>query len=651
MIKQEIIRDILEIARIEEVVGEFVSLKRRGTNMVGLCPFHNEKTPSFYVSPTKHIYKCFGCGKAGDVVSFIREHEHFTYPEALKYLAKKYNIPIEEEEVTEEVSRQQDEKESLYLVSTYAQVFFTEALFNTEEGKAIGLTYFKERGFREDIIKKFQLGYSADVWDGFTREAVKKENRLEYLVKTGLTIEGEGKYYDRFRGRVMFPIHNLTGRVIGFGGRILSSDKSKAKYVNSPESDIYSKSKVLYGLYFAKNDIITNDNCLLVEGYTDVISLHQAGIQNVVSSSGTSLTQDQIRLISRYSKNITMLYDGDEAGIKASFRGLDMILEQGLKVRIVLFPDGEDPDSFARKNRTAEVKEFISKNAVDFIIFKTSLLLKEAKQDPVKRVDVLRDIIHTIALIPDGLDRIAYIKQSSDLLDVSEQAIMFQVNKARQEKASGPQSSGNAANLPQPAFTSEPQNDGLEINPTESHEREILRIILNYGKQDLTIISNENPDFPEEIKIPVFQYIADHLAQDEITLESPVFSKVFEEYLLVANDKNIIADNYFISHADGIIRNVAIDLLSNVYDTSPNWQNSHQIYVPKETDLESMLVLTHNITQTLSSYKLQKVINKIASLKKEMKENMDRYEDIQSEIIKYTKIKKELSQILGRVIS
>lgn len=650
MIKPEVIREIEEKANIEEVVSEFVSLKRRGTNLVGLCPFHNEKTPSFYVSPTKHIFKCFGCGKAGDAISFIREHEHFTYPEALKYLAKKYNISVEEEEVTEEYNRQQDEKESLYLVSAYAQGYFSETLFRSEEGIAIGLSYFKEREFREDIIKKFQLGYCSDAWDGFTREAVKKEYKLEYLVKTGLTIEGDGKYFDRFRGRVMFPIHNLTGRVIGFGGRILSTDKNKAKYINSPESEIYNKSKVLYGLYFAKNAIMANDNCLLVEGYTDVISLFQADIQNVVSSSGTSLTQDQIKLISRYTKNITILYDGDDAGIKASFRGIDMILEQGLKVRIVLFPDGEDPDSFARKYRTTEVKEFIAKNAVDFIIFKTSLLLKETKGDPVKRVDVLKDIIQTIALIPDGLDRIAYIKQSAELLDVPEQAIMFQLNKVRRDKTSTSQQAGKTELPEQAAYISEHQADNFEVNPIEWHEKEIIRLILNYGKQEITIISKEENEEPVEVKIPVYQYIANQLNQDDIVFEHTIFGKIFEEYLQVATDKNVVIENYFISHPDEAIRNITIDLLSNIHDTSPNWLEKHHIYVPKETDLESLEILTRYIFQTSTSYQLQKVISILSRLKKQLRES-EQHEDIQNEIIRYTKIKNELSRVLGRILN
>jgi DNA primase len=385
LIPKDTIQTIIETARIEEVVGEFVHLRKRGVNYVGLCPFHNEKTPSFTVSPAKGIYKCFGCGKAGNSVNFIMEHEHYTYPEALKFLAKKYNIEVEEEEQTPEQIQQLNERESLYAVTEFARKFFTEQLLNTDEGKSIGLSYFKERDFTDKTIDEFQLGYSPDRWDAFTKAAKENGYEKQFLVKTGLTIDKDGKHFDRFRARVIFPIHNLTGRVIGFGGRILKKDDKKAKYVNSPESEIYNKSKVLYGIYFAKNEIIKKDNCFLVEGYTDVISLFQAGIKNVVASSGTSLTTGQIRLIKRYTPNITILYDGDAAGLKASFRGIDMILEQGMNVKVVLFPEGEDPDSYARTHRSVEVEDYITSQAKDFIRFKTSVLLEETQNDPVKK--------------------------------------------------------------------------------------------------------------------------------------------------------------------------------------------------------------------------------------------------------------------------
>ena len=434
MIARDTIQTIIETARVEEVVGDFVTLRKRGVNMIGLCPFHNEKTPSFTVSPVKGIYKCFGCGKAGNSVNFVMEHEHYTYPEALRFLAKKYSIEIEEEEQTPEQLQEINEKESLYAVTAFAQKFFTEQLFQSEEGKAIGLTYFKNRDFREHIMEQFQLGYSPDAWEAFTHKAIENGYSPEFLVKSGLTIDKDGKRFDRFSARVIFPIHNLSGRVIGFGGRILKSEEKKAKYINSPESDIYNKSQVLYGIYFAKNAIIKKDNCYLVEGYTDVISLFQAGFENVVASSGTSLTTDQIRLIKRYTPNITILYDGDEAGLKASFRGIDMILEQGMNVKIVMFPDGEDPDSFVRNHRSIEVEEFLNKSANDFIRFKTNILLKDAQDDPIKKAGLIKEIVQSISLIPDAIIRSVYVKECSATMDMAEQTLMNELNKLLRKK-------------------------------------------------------------------------------------------------------------------------------------------------------------------------------------------------------------------------
>lgn len=429
MIPKHTIDQIFEAAIIEDVVGEFVVLKKRGVNLLGNCPFHNEKTPSFTVSPAKGIYKCFGCGKAGNSINFIMDHEHYTYPEALRYLANKYQIEIEELEETDEQKQAANEKESLFIVSNFAASYFQKQLHETQEGKSIGLSYFVERGFREDIIKKFQLGYNPDSWEAFTGEALQQGYKLEFLEKSGLTIVKEEKHFDRFKGRVMFPIHNLSGRVLGFGGRILKTDPKAAKYVNSPESEIYHKSNVLYGIYFAKKDIIAKDNCYLVEGYTDVISLHQAGVENVVASSGTSLTEGQIRLISRFTNNITILYDGDAAGLKASFRGIDMILQEGLNVRVVLFPEGEDPDSFAKNNSSADLTKYITDQAQDFIRFKTSVLLKEVGTDPIKRAELIKDIVASISIIPDQIKRSVYIKECSSLLDIQENALINETNK------------------------------------------------------------------------------------------------------------------------------------------------------------------------------------------------------------------------------
>ena len=434
MIKPDTIQNILDAVRIEEVINDFVPLKKRGVNYLGLCPFHNEKTPSFVVSPSKGIFKCFGCGKSGNAVGFIMEHEHYSFPEALKYLANKYGIEVEEEEMTPEMQEQFDERERMFLLNGFMTNHFQENLFNTEDGKAIGLTYLKEREFNESTIKKFQLGYAANAWEEYSLFALKNGYKKDILVKTGLSIEKDQKLIDRFKGRVIFPIHNLTGKVIGFGGRILTSDKKTAKYLNSPESEIYNKSKSLYGIYFAKNAIAKADNCYLVEGYTDVISLHQAGIENVVASSGTSLTVDQIKLIRRFTRNITILYDGDTAGIKASFRGIDLILEQEMNVKIVLFPEGEDPDSFVRSHRKTEVDEFITSQSADFIIFKTKLLLDETAGDPAKRADLIREIVLSISKIPDAITRTVYIKECSSVMSIAEQTLVNELNKLLRQK-------------------------------------------------------------------------------------------------------------------------------------------------------------------------------------------------------------------------
>jgi len=420
LITKSTIDQIFEAARVEEVIGEFVQLKRSGSNLKGLSPFTDEKSPSFMVSPVKQIWKDFSSGKGGNAVSFLMEQEHYTYPEALRWLAKKYNIEIEETQQAEEEKQALDERESMYIVSNFAKDYFHQNLLDTAEGKAIGLTYFKERGFREETIKKFQLGFAPNQWDVFSNHALSKGYELKFLEKTGLTIVKENRNIDRFKGRVMFPIHSMSGRVLGFGGRILDSTEKAAKYLNSPASDIYDKSKVLYGIYFAKQAIAKENNCYLVEGYTDVITLHQAGIENVVASSGTALTPDQIRLIKRLTPNITVLYDGDAAGIRASFRGIDLILEQDLNVKVLTFPDGDDPDSYARKVSSEALKDYLSQNATDFIKFKISILMEEAQNDPVKKADLVRDIIKSIAVIPNSIQREIYVQETSKLMEISE---------------------------------------------------------------------------------------------------------------------------------------------------------------------------------------------------------------------------------------
>ena len=428
-IPRETVEQILQAAHIEEVVGEFVTLKKRGSNMWGNCPFHNEKTPSFSVNPARNIFKCFGCGKAGDSAKFLMEHEHFSYPEALRYLAKKYNIKIEEKEQTAEEIMQQSIREKMFNINEFADKYFVDTLWNTDEGKTIGLQYFRERGYFDPIIQKFHLGYSPAQWDAFTEHAKKNGYSDELLEQIGLSIKGQKGLYDRYHGRVMFPIHSLTGRVIGFGGRILTNDKKSPKYQNSPESEIYDKKQTLYGIYFAKNAIARQDECILVEGYFDVLRMHQIGIENVVASSGTSLTMEQIRLVKRYTKNITMLYDGDAAGIHAALRGTDMILSEGMNVRVVVLPPEHDPDTFGKEFSVEYVSNYLKDNAKDFVRFKTELLLKDAQNDPIKRGQVIRDIVETISVIPDSIFRITYVKECSRLLDMPEQTLTNELNK------------------------------------------------------------------------------------------------------------------------------------------------------------------------------------------------------------------------------
>ncbi len=570
MIGKDTIQEIFEAAQVDEVVGEFVTLKKRGVNLIGLCPFHNEKTPSFTVSPKKGIYKCFGCGKGGNSVQFLMDHEHFTYPEALKYLAKKYNIEIEEKEQTPEEIKQLNEKESLYHVTDFAAKYFASTLFESQQGKAVGLSYFKERGFREDIIKKFQLGYSLDEWDNFTAHAIKNGYNIDYLEKTGLTIVKENKTYDRFRGRVMFPIHNLSGRVLGFGGRTLSSDPKSPKYVNSPESDIYHKSKVLYGINLAKNSIITHDNCFLVEGYTDVISLHMAGIENVVASSGTSLTTDQIRLISRYTKNISILYDGDAAGIKASFRGIDMILEQGMDVKIVLFPEGEDPDSFARSHRSTEVQEFITDKAHNFIFFKTNLLIKDAENDPVKKVGLIKEIVGTIALIPDQITRSVYVKECSALMDITEQTLLNELNRIRRKnfdkKLKEKSREEDVPAFIEPHIFQAEKPAGADYLSPEYQERDVIRLLMNYGNREISLEYTDENGREISEDVDVASFIVSDLLNDEIPIRNKLYKQIFDEVTHEIDHGNLPDEKFFLNHTNQEIAALAANLLIPKYE-------------------------------------------------------------------------------------
>ncbi|MDA3904911.1 MAG: DNA primase [Bacteroidales bacterium] len=649
MIPQETIQLILETARIEEVIGEFVPLKRRGVNLLGNCPFHNEKTPSFTVSPAKGIYKCFGCGAAGNSSKFLMEHEHFSYPEALKYLAKKYHIPVEEEEQSAEQKQSSTERESLYHVSEFAKDYFVQTLWEDNKGKAIALSYLRERGLSDSLIKKFELGYSPDEWTAFSDYAQTNSYPLQSLEKTGLTIVKENnKLFDRFKGRVMFPIHNLSGRVIGFGGRILKTEKSAAKYLNSPESDIYSKSKVLYGIYFAKQAILKTDNCFLVEGYTDVISLHQSGIENVVASSGTSLTSDQIRLIKRFTPNITILYDGDTAGIKASFRGIDMILEQGMNVKIVLFPEGEDPDSYARSHATHEVEEFLDSKADDFIRFKTKLLYEEAANDPIKRGGLIKEIVQSIAVIPDEIMRSVYVKECSLLLDIPEQALVNDLNK-RLRKAS----KENKHSYQEPAryieTSAPPQVQIKQENksPLEYQEENLIRLLLQYGNQSFEYRFKENEDAEESvIEVNVAGFIVEQLDDDGLGFFNPVYQEIYEAYKKGLDEEKLPTQHTFINHSNEKMVKIAADVLSTPYSLSENWIKKERIHVLTEEEL-----LLQTVNNSVLSFKQRKLEQEISLLQNELKEAPDAdKEKVIMLILKKQNIQKLISERLGRIV-
>ena len=591
MIPQDTIMSIIDTVRIEEVVSDFVSLKKRGANLIGVCPFHKEKTPSFIVSPAKGIFKCFGCGKAGDSVRFIMEHEHYSYPEALRYLANKYGIIIEEKEQSPEELMAQNEREKMFNINTFAQQYFSNTMKNDEEGVTVGLSYFRERGFRDAIIEKFQLGYCLNQRDAFVQYALKNGYSKELLLNIGLASGNEERMYDRYQGRVIFPIHNLTGKVIGFGARILSGDKTKAKYLNSPESEIYNKRQTLYGIYFAKNEISRLDNCILVEGYADVLSMHQAGIENTVASSGTSLTSEQVRLISRYTKNITILYDGDNAGIHAALRGTDMILEEGMNVRIVLLPPDEDPDSFVQHNPIEEVRAYIENNAKDFISFKTQLLLKDAANNPIKRAEVVKDIISSISVIPDAIYRATYIKECSRLMDMSEQSLMNELNKQLRAKIR----KGNQEQVVQDVVVeevkAEPQNLTANSVPIGFYqEQELVKLLMMYGDTEVDIDGIDENNNPIIYKVSVASLIVDDLKNDDLLFKDETHRMVFDIFDRALDDGLLPKEQYFVSHENLKISELAANLLSSPYKLD-NW-NKKEIKVKTEEDVLSKLVVT-----------------------------------------------------------
>jgi len=607
MIPRETVDKIFDHADIYDVVRDYVHLKKAGANYKGNCPFHDEKTPSFMVSPAKGIYKCFGCGAAGNAVKFIMEHEKVSFPESLKILAKKYNIEVIEEQVTEEQIQEKEERDSLFIVTEFAKNYFKHILHNSDEGKNIGFSYFKERGFRDDIIQKFELGWSPSKRDALTETALKKGYKLKFLADTGLTIVKDDSNYkfDRFAERVIFPIRSLSGKIIGFGGRTLKNDKKIAKYLNSPESDIYHKSKVLYGIYFAKNSIVKKDKCFIVEGYTDVISLHQSGIENVVASSGTALTQDQIKLIRRFTKNVTIIFDGDAAGIKASLRGIDLILAEEMNVKIVALPDGEDPDSFAQSKTNEEFNDYIEKNEIDFIEFKTKLLADEAKNDPVKRAQLVKDVISSVSAIPDKILRAEYIRTSSKLLDIKEEILYDEVRKSLTKRFDE-----NRKKLYRESISKTKQSPQIpaEISGvfSEINEKEIIKFLINFG--------NELISFDEEKgeNITVAQYIISEIKNEKLEFNNLIYKEIFEDYEnFFVSDNESITD-YFLKHQNVKISQVVAELSGPDIELSKLW-----IKKGGSNDLPGNR-LHETVPEAIAKFKLKIVQTKIKELDKKI---------------------------------
>jgi DNA primase len=651
-IPNETVEQILQAARIEEVVGEFITLKKRGTNLIGLCPFHDEKTPSFNVNPARNIFKCFGCGKAGDSAIFIRDIEHISYPDALRYLAKKYNIKIEEKELTPEERMAQTEREKMFNINEFADKYFVDTLWNTEEGRTIGLEYFRERGYFDPIIQKFHLGYSPAQWNAFTDYAKQNGYDPEFLEKVGFSIKRQNdEFYDRFRGRVMFPIHNLTGKVVGFGGRILNTDPEKklAKYQNSPESEIYQKKQTLYGIYFAKNAITKQDECILVEGYFDVLRMHQIGIENVVASSGTSLTMEQIRLVKRYTKNITMLYDGDAAGIHAALRGTDMILSEGMNVRVVVLPPEHDPDTFGKEFSTEYVTNYLKENAKDFIRFKTELLLKDAENDPIKRGQVIRDIVETISVIPDSIFRITYVKECSRLLDMPEQTLTNELNKilrAKLKKTLGIED--NVMPETDTTTVTQKQEENVEDQLPAGYyqERELVKLLLMYGREVIVDTRYDEEGQPIQEQVAVAQLIIDDLKMDGFVFTNVVNKKIFDLFDQAIDEGRIPDDQFFVSHEDENIAQLAADLLSTPYKLD-QWEK-YGIFVKREEDMLRATVLS-----SLYRYKDLIVEERRKAIEEELKNATD--VDDQLILLKQKKdlddIRKQINKELGIVIA
>ncbi|GAA3766373.1 DNA primase [Flavobacterium ginsengiterrae] len=684
MISQSTIDAVFETARVEEVIGDFVNLKRAGSNFKGLSPFSDERSPSFMVSPAKGIWKDFSSGKGGNSVAFLMEHSQFTYPEAIRYLAKKYNIEIEETEQTEAEKAMTDVRESMYLVSEFAAKYFQDVLVNSEEGKAIGLSYFKERGFTNETIKKFALGYSPETWDALTKEALGKGYKLEFLESTGLTIPREDRPFDRFKGRVMFPIHSMSGRVLGFGGRILTNDKKAAKYLNSPESDIYHKSKVLYGIFQAKQSIAKQNNCYLVEGYTDVIQFNQAGIENVVASSGTALTPDQIRLVNRLTRNITVLFDGDAAGLRASIRGIDLILEEGMNVRVCAFPDGEDPDSFARKNSHDDLVAYLENNSKDFIQFKASILMGEAKNDPIKKADLIRDMVVSISKIPDRIQREVYVQECARIMDISEQVLVSTLaqliqkdiadanKKQKQEQKpfevvrnQNPKNAGFSGGDPEDPRTGPPDDyypGDMPYSPEQAEkvdilyvfERKIIELLLLYGSvledfEDVFLKADEEgnvKEVSEKRKYKVYEKIYLSLQEDEVELSNVLFQNLFTNIIDFYNQNETFSlDKYLMHLQPEFAQEVTNILMEDERLTIHNWEGQNIFPKHKNETIEQ------NVSDTIFSMRWFLVSKIIHELKTSLLTNPEQDSmEVLSMVVDYSKLLNNFSKKLGRVV-
>jgi len=655
LISKATIDTVFETARVEEVIGDFVQLKRAGSNFKGLSPFSDERSPSFMVSPAKGIWKDFSSGKGGNAVAFLMEHSHFTYPEAIRYLAKKYNIEIEETEQTDEEKANTDVRESMYLVSEFAKDYFHNTLLHSEEGKAIGLSYFKERGFTGETIKKFALGYSPETWDAFTKEALGKGYKLEFLESTGLTIPRDDRPFDRFKGRVMFPIQSMSGRILGFGGRILANDKKAAKYLNSPESEIYHKSKVLYGIYQAKQSIAKENNCYLVEGYTDVIQFNQAGIENVVASSGTALTPDQIRLINRLTKNITVLFDGDAAGLRASIRGIDLILEEGMNVKVCAFPDGEDPDSFAKKTPYEELVKYLEENAKDFIQFKASLLMNDAKNDPIKKADLIRDMVVSISKIPDRIQREIYVQECARIMDISEQVLVSTLAQLVQKDIS---ELGKKQKQEQKAFEIVKNESPIQVQKIDilyGLERKIIEILLLYGNstqefEDVLLRANDEGDikeFTEKKECKVYQRIYLSLHEDEVELANPLFRDIYNNLIDYLNQNENFSIEHYIMHLHPDLAQEVTDIvMADERVVLHNWEG--QNIFPKTKDQ----TISQYVSETILSLRWYLVDRIIEETKSSISSepDSDNIEQL-SMVMDYSKLINSFSKKLGRVMS